>query len=250
LKFFQFSKKQIRIIAIIIAAVMIIGTVIGVTVGMGSFVTRDSAPSQSSTAGADAIIKLAAEDSAEAASKAEDYAVSRFAAETASEDAGDADDSKQGAETGSSGGSGSGAPAASNTISCTVFVSCSNISNNIDKIDSSKRGLVPGDGVLLPKTTVQLAPGSTAFDALLAATRQRGVHMEYTGSAAAKTVYVEGIGNIYQFDCGSLSGWLYSVNGSYQGVGMSTNSLSNGDAVEVRYTLDLGADLGAAGVRQ
>ena len=25
--------------------------------------------------------------------------------------------------------------------------------------------------------------------------------------------YVEGIGNLYEFDCGSESGWMYKVNG-------------------------------------
>ena len=58
------------------------------------------------------------------------------------------------------------------------------------------------------------------------------------------TAYVEGIGNLYEFDCGEGSGWMYRVNGNYPNFGCSRYILQDGDTVEFRYTCDLGADIG------
>lgn len=64
-------------------------------------------------------------------------------------------------------------------------------------------------------------------------------------SGMGDMAYVKGINGLFEFDCGTESGWLYSVNGEYQGVGCGTYILENGDYVEWHYTLDLGKDLGA-----
>ena len=50
------------------------------------------------------------------------------------------------------------------------------------------------------------------------------------------SVYIEGINNIYEFDCGELSGWLYKVNNESPGVGCSLYKLKDGDVVEWIYT--------------
>ena len=57
--------------------------------------------------------------------------------------------------------------------------------------------------------------------------------------------YVQGINNLFEFDDGPESGWLYSVNGKYQSAGCGSYALAGGDRVEWHYTLDLGKDLGA-----
>ena len=62
-------------------------------------------------------------------------------------------------------------------------------------------------------------------------------------SGAAGMMYIHGIGNIYEFDFGELSGWLYSVNGETFSVGVDQYALTPGDQVELRYTLELGKDL-------
>jgi hypothetical protein len=56
-------------------------------------------------------------------------------------------------------------------------------------------------------------------------------------------VYIEGINNLYEFDAGELSGWIYRVNGEVPGFGISQYALKSGDAVEIIYTLDLGRDV-------
>ena len=56
--------------------------------------------------------------------------------------------------------------------------------------------------------------------------------------------YIEGINNLYEFDCGELSGWMYSVNGWYPNYGCSRYQVQDGDVIEWHYTCDLGEDLG------
>jgi hypothetical protein len=41
-------------------------------------------------------------------------------------------------------------------------------------------------------------------------TREKGIQMEVSGTAS--NIYEKGIDNIYEFDKGPLSGWLYTVN--------------------------------------
>ncbi|MFR4318181.1 MAG: DUF4430 domain-containing protein [Eubacterium sp.] len=62
-------------------------------------------------------------------------------------------------------------------------------------------------------------------------------------SFAAKTAYVEGINNIYEFSCGKLSGWMYEVNGEYPNVGCSDYKVKDKDVIEWHYTCNLGEDL-------
>ena len=67
--------------------------------------------------------------------------------------------------------------------------------------------------------------------------------MEYSGSAdkALRTVYIEGIAYLYEFSCGELSGWTYTVNGKAPAVGCDEYVLSHGDVVVWSYTLTLGS---------
>ena len=62
-------------------------------------------------------------------------------------------------------------------------------------------------------------------------------------SGAQGLMYVHGIGNIYEFDFGDLSGWVYLVNGESASIGCAQYVLQPGDRVEFRYTLELGKDI-------
>ena len=66
--------------------------------------------------------------------------------------------------------------------------------------------------------------------------------MEYTGTA--KIPYIEGIANLYEFDCGPLSGWMYQVNGWFPSFNMGQYKIERGDSIELIYTCDLGEDVG------
>lgn len=56
--------------------------------------------------------------------------------------------------------------------------------------------------------------------------------------------YVEGINNLYEFDCGQLSGWMYNVNGWFPNYGCSKYTVQDGDVINWVYTCNLGKDVG------
>ncbi len=130
------------------------------------------------------------------------------------------------------------------TYTCTFSIECSTILNNLDQLDPEKLEMVPSGGVILSKTTVTFYEGESVFDVLQRVCRENGIHMEASWTPIYNSAYIEGIHNLYEFDCGSLSGWMYRVNGWYPNYGCSRYQLQQGDVVEWRYTCDLGNDIG------
>ena len=127
---------------------------------------------------------------------------------------------------------------------CSLTVRCDVLLDRLDELDPAVAALVPEDGILFAREEISFEEGETVFDLLQRELRQAGIHLEYTSPPAYQSAYVEGIGNLYEFDCGDLSGWTYRVNGAFPGYGSSRYSLSNGDVVEWVYTCDLGRDVG------
>lgn len=127
---------------------------------------------------------------------------------------------------------------------CTFSIECSTILNHLDDLKADKLECVPSDGVILPPTTVTFYEGESVFDVLQRVCRENGIHMESSWTPIYNSAYIEGIANLYEFDCGSLSGWMYRVNGWYPNYGCSRYQLAQGDVVEWRYTCDLGNDVG------
>ena len=127
---------------------------------------------------------------------------------------------------------------------CTISINCSNILSNWDIFDKTKASCVPSDGWILREMTVEFKKGQTVFDVLKNVTRKRAIQMEYSFTALYGSYYIEGINNLYEFDCGELSGWEYCVNGKFPAFGCSKYVLKDGDKIEWKYTCDLGADVG------
>ena len=100
---------------------------------------------------------------------------------------------------------------------------------------------IPVSGVILAAAEMPIAQGDTVYTVLTDAARAHGVHMEASG--AQGMMYIHGIGNIYEFDFGDLSGWVYTVNGESASVGVDQYVLKPGDRVEFHYTLELGKDI-------
>ena len=130
------------------------------------------------------------------------------------------------------------------TYTCTFSIECSTILNNLDQLDPDKLEMVPSGGVILAKTTVTFYEGESVFDVLQRLCQEKGIHMEASWTPIYNSAYVEGIHNLYEYDCGNLSGWMYRVNGWYPNYGCSRYQLKDGDTVEWRYTCDLGNDIG------
>ena len=133
------------------------------------------------------------------------------------------------------------------TYTCTFSIECSTILNNLSDLDPDKRHLVPSDGVILPPTKVTFYEGESVYDVLQRVCKENNIHMEASWTPVYNSAYIEGINNLYEFDCGELSGWMYRVNGWYPNYGCSRYQLADGEKVEWRYTCDLGNDVGREG---
>lgn len=128
--------------------------------------------------------------------------------------------------------------------SCTLSVHCDTALSNKDMLDSSKADILPEDGVIFPETTVYFSEGESVYDVLVREMMNAKIHMESENTPMYKSAYIEGIANLYEYDCGPLSGWMYKVNGEFPNYGCSAYVLSDGDRVEWVYTCDLGKDVG------
>lgn len=125
----------------------------------------------------------------------------------------------------------------------TVFISidCADVLRHTEDLDPALKNEIPENGVILPKTEYVLRPGDTVFDLLRRTVRHNAIQMEYQGADknAFGSVYVQGIGYIYEFSCGPQSGWTFLVNGEMPDHGCSTYQLKDGDSVEWVYSCTL-----------
>lgn len=126
--------------------------------------------------------------------------------------------------------------------SCTLSIRCDSILNHIDWLNPDKADFVPEDGVIFPTATVTFYEGESVFNVLQRETRKAKIHMEFSNTPAYNSAYIEGIHNLYEFDCGDGSGWLYAVNGWYPNYGCSRYQLQPGDSIEFVYTCTLGRE--------
>ena len=126
---------------------------------------------------------------------------------------------------------------------CTISISCTTVLSHMDDLTPGKEAIVPESGWILGTVTVTLEEGDTVFTVLQRVTREYGIALEFSTSPIYNTVYVEGIGNLYERDCGPGSGWLYAVNGVIPNYGCSEYAVSDGDTIAWLYTCERGADL-------
>ena len=129
------------------------------------------------------------------------------------------------------------------TFTCTISIRCDTILNNMNLLKPEKAAVLPADGTILQTTTVTVNENESVFDLLQRVTREKQIPMEAEFTPMYNSAYIEGIHNIYEFDCGPLSGWMYNVNGVFAKYGASQRKLKNGDVIEWVYTCDLGKDI-------
>jgi hypothetical protein len=126
----------------------------------------------------------------------------------------------------------------------TLSVRCDTILGNMNLLDKEKWELVPDDGVIFATATVTAYEGESVFNVLQREMKRAKIHMEFMNTPIYNSAYIEGVNNLYEFDAGELSGWMYAVNGWYPNYGCSRYQLKSGDEIEWNYTCDLGRDLG------
>ena len=124
----------------------------------------------------------------------------------------------------------------------TITIRCDTAVNNGMHLESKWAGIVPASGVILPVTTVEIDEGDKVFDVLSYVCDKYKIHMSYRGGTGSGC-YVEGINNLYEFDGGRWSGWMYCVNDWYPNYGCGVYQVKAGDVIEWNYTCDLGLDL-------
>lgn len=127
---------------------------------------------------------------------------------------------------------------------CTLSVDCLTILNNMKDFNKDKMSVLPRSGIIYKARKVAFYEGESVFDMLNREMKKNRIHMEFSMTPIYNSNYIEGIHNLYEFDCGRYSGWMYKVNGWYPNYGCSRYVLKDGDVVNWRYTCDLGRDLG------
>ncbi|MPW15207.1 DUF5776 domain-containing protein [Lactobacillus helveticus] len=92
---------------------------------------------------------------------------------------------------------------------------------------------IHADGATIASGSIKVNSGASALDALQAFAQQQGLALTYTGSGA--TAYVTGINGYNAGPAGTMTGWLYSVNGTEPGSSMGVYTLKDGDSISMTY---------------
>lgn len=95
-------------------------------------------------------------------------------------------------------------------------------------------------GTILAATEVEIEDGDTVFNILKQVVKDNNIQMEYKGRKSS--VYIQGIHNIYEFDKGPESGWIYRVNGEVSQISCGEHKLNAGDKIEWLYSTKLGRE--------
>ncbi len=118
---------------------------------------------------------------------------------------------------------------------CLLTIDCSDILNDISSLKQEKHSLVSGNGIIMATTEIEFDDGESVFDILKRELRKQGIPLEFSLTPASNNAYIEGINNIYEFDCGERSGWKYSVNGAFLPLSCSDYKLKDGDNIVFVY---------------
>ena len=124
---------------------------------------------------------------------------------------------------------------------CYITITC-NTALESGELSEAMLEILPENGVILENYEAKYEDGESVFDVIARAVWDNKIHMEYSGTKSVP--YIEGVANLYEFDCGSLSGWMYRVNGWFPSFGMGQYKVERGDSIELIYTCDLGKDVG------
>lgn len=121
------------------------------------------------------------------------------------------------------------------TITVTISVDCINAINyGILSVGTFSQAL-PSDGMIVSSRQVTAKEGDSALKLLKSVLKDNKISYSITSGG-----YVKAINGLSEFDCGETSGWIYKINGAFPSVSMKSQTLSEGDVFEVRYTCVMG----------
>lgn len=119
----------------------------------------------------------------------------------------------------------------------TLSIECTTILNNMSKLKPGYQDFIPASGYILPMMEIEIQEEESVLSVLERACKLNGIKL------SARNGYVSEIGNIGEYVCGNLSGWMYSVNGAFINQSASQKILQDGDTIKWMYTCDNGRDL-------
>lgn len=119
------------------------------------------------------------------------------------------------------------------TVTCTVTVECKSILDHMDELKEGHEEFVPDDGYIIKNYTYKAKAGYTAYDALKSACNNNDIKL--TAQKTSYGVYISGINNLDEFDCGKQSGWMYSVNGIMPNTTCGNVIVDDGDSIVFTY---------------
>ena len=92
------------------------------------------------------------------------------------------------------------------------------------------------DSIIMAETEISFSEGETVADVLKKITRREKIQAEVSGTGP--TAYVRGIDNLYEFDMGPESGWLYYVNEVKPDAGCGMYKVQEGDFIRWVYIIE------------
>ena len=118
---------------------------------------------------------------------------------------------------------------------CRISIRCDDILANMSTLNPDKAEFVPEGGIILAETDITFTPGETAFDIIKRVDTEKGIVLDYTTTSVT---YIRGIGNLYEKDCGPMSGWGFYLNGESAEMSCDNIKINAGDVIEWTYTCD------------
>lgn len=124
-----------------------------------------------------------------------------------------------------------------------ISILCHTAIANKDKLPEGllREHALPEDGIIY-EGMCSVNSNDTVFDILMRVARENKIQIDYTGGE--DSAYIRGIGYLYEYDCGDLSGWMYKVNDTFPGVSCGDYAINEADRIVWEYTCDLGRDIG------
>lgn len=111
--------------------------------------------------------------------------------------------------------------------------------NPSDKIEETENKLyvnmeIKYNTETLVNGELEIVEDTSVFDVLIDLGKENNIPIDYTGSG--KSIYIQGINSIYEFDEGPMSGWIYTVNEEEPSISCSAYKLSGGEKIVWEYT--------------
>jgi cytoskeletal protein RodZ len=116
---------------------------------------------------------------------------------------------------------------------CYITIECKSILDNPGNLKEGHESFVPSDGIILERTECPVSADTTAYDILEYACDKNGIKL--TSRDTIYDIYVSGINNLDEFDCGAQSGWVYTVNSVSPTKSCGKYTVSNGDEIVFKY---------------